>query len=165
MQTRTAAAIFGVLMLLLGGCSTSSEPPAASTTSTPPPVASGPIRGPQQPVVTPLVGSVLAAPVPVPATDGRIHLAYEVQLSNVLAQEVTLTSMVVLDRDVSLLKLAGTARQPDSYPRNHHADIVHRSCAVRRHLGGHRSRQGCGDSGPTGARSGPVSARTEPAAV
>ncbi|MGZ5363838.1 MAG: M23 family metallopeptidase [Mycobacterium sp.] len=107
MQTRTAAAIFGVLMLLLGGCSTSSEPPAASTTSTPPPVASGPIRGPQQPVVTPLVGSVLAAPVPVPATDGRIHLAYEVQLTNVLAQEVTLTSMVVLDRDVSLLKLAG----------------------------------------------------------
>ena len=100
MQTRTAAAIFGVLMLLLAGCSTSSEPPAASTTSTSPPVASGPIRGPEPPVITPLVGSVLAAPVPVPATDGKVHLAYEVELTNVLAQEVTLTSLVVLDRDV-----------------------------------------------------------------
>ena len=58
-------------------------------------------------MVTPLVGSVLAPPVPVPATDGKVHLAYEVQLTNVLAQEVTLASLVVLDRDVSLLKLAG----------------------------------------------------------
>jgi hypothetical protein len=54
-----------------------------------------------------LIGSVLAPPVPVPTTDGRVHLTYEVQLTNVLAQEVTLTSLVVLDRDVSLLKLAG----------------------------------------------------------
>jgi hypothetical protein len=54
-----------------------------------------------------LVGGVLASPTPVPATDGRVHLAYEVQLTNVLAQEVTLASLVVLDRDVSLQKLAG----------------------------------------------------------
>src|SRR5215218_6712469 len=106
MQTRTAAVTFGVLMLLLTGCSTSSEPPAAST-STSPPVASGPIRGPAPPVITPLIGSVLAAPVPVPTTDGKVHLTYEVQLTNVLAQEATLTSLVVLDRDVSLLKLTG----------------------------------------------------------
>jgi hypothetical protein len=105
MQKPTAATILGVLVLSLAGCSTTSEPPAASTTSTP--GSSGPIRGPQPPVVTPLVGSVLAAPVPVPATDGKVHLAYEVQLTNVLAQEVTLTSLVVLDRDVSLLKLTG----------------------------------------------------------
>jgi hypothetical protein len=43
----------------------------------------------------------------VPATDGRVHLVYEVILTNVLSQEVTLDSMVVLDRDVSLLELAG----------------------------------------------------------
>jgi hypothetical protein len=95
MQKRTAAAIFGVLMLSLAGCSTSSEPPAASTASTPP-VASGPIRGPDPPVITPLVGSVLTAPIPVPATDGKVHLSYEVQLTNVLAQEATLTSLVHL---------------------------------------------------------------------
>ena len=35
----------------------------------------------------PLIGSAVAAPVPVPATDGRTHLAYELQLTNALAQE------------------------------------------------------------------------------
>ena len=54
-----------------------------------------------------MVASVLSAPVPVPATDGKVHLAYEVQLTNVLAQDVTLTSLVVLDRDVALLNLSG----------------------------------------------------------
>lgn len=104
MRTSSLAALFGASILLLAGCSPSSETPAASTTLSTP---AGPIRGPERPVVTPLIGSVLAAPVPVPATDGKVHLAYEVQLTNVLAQEVTLTSLVVLDRDVSLLKLAG----------------------------------------------------------
>jgi len=58
-------------------------------------------------VATPVVANVLAEPVAVPATDGKVHLAYEVQLTNVLAQEVTLTSLVVLDRDVALLNLSG----------------------------------------------------------
>ena len=44
----------------------------------------------------PVLASVIAAPVPVPATDGKIHLAYELQLTNVLAQDVTLTSVTVL---------------------------------------------------------------------
>jgi len=94
--------------IILTACSTPTPP---SDTGTPSPAttsaASGPIRGPLPSVATPLTGSVLAPPVPVPATDGRVHLAYEVLLTNVLAQEVTLTSLVVLDRDVSLLKLAG----------------------------------------------------------
>ena len=113
MRTRSFTALFSASILLLAGCSPSSETPAASTTSTTsstsasPTAPAGPIRGPQQAVVTPLIGSVLAAPVPVPATDGKVHLAYEVQLTNVLSQEVTLTSLGVLDRDVSLLELAG----------------------------------------------------------
>ncbi|BBZ20190.1 M23 family metallopeptidase [Mycolicibacterium gadium] len=107
MRTRYAAALFGVSVLLAVGCSSSSEPPAPSTTLTSPTTNAGPIRGPQQPMATPLVGSVIAPPIPVPATDGRVHLAYEVQLTNVLSQEVALTSLAVLDRDVSLLKLAG----------------------------------------------------------
>ncbi len=96
MRTQTLAAILGVSVLLSAGCS-----PA------PKPGPSGPIRGPEPSVATPLVGSVLAAPIPVPATDGKVHLAYEVQLTNALAQEVTLTSLVILDRDVSLLTLSG----------------------------------------------------------
>ena len=57
--------------------------------------------------VTPVLASVVAAPVPVPATDGKIHLAYELQLTNVLAQDVTLTSVAVLAGDQTLLTLAG----------------------------------------------------------
>ena len=58
-------------------------------------------------MVTPLLASVLAAPIPVPATDGKVHLAYELQLSNVLNQELTLTSVDVRATDRSLLNLAG----------------------------------------------------------
>lgn len=83
MRTRSVAALFSASILLLPACSTSSETPAASSTSSTSATApTGPIRGPEDPVVTPLIG-------------------------NVLAQEVTLTSLVVLDRDVSLLELAG----------------------------------------------------------
>ncbi len=100
MRMRTAAAVFGVLVLV-AGCSTSTE--STSTTTAAP---AGPLRGPEPPMATPIVASVLAAPVPVPASDGKVHLAYEIQLTNVLAQEVTLTSLVVLDRDVALLSLS-----------------------------------------------------------
>ena len=33
--------------------------------------------------MTPVLASVVAAPVPVPATDGKTHLVYELQLTNV----------------------------------------------------------------------------------
>ena len=57
--------------------------------------------------VTPVLASVVAAPVPVPATDGKIHLAYELQLTNVMTQDVTITSVKVLAGDQTLLTLAG----------------------------------------------------------
>jgi hypothetical protein len=108
MRMRTAAAVFSAVALT--ACTPSTET-ASSTTGSPtvaPPSTSagaGPLRGPEPSVVTPLVASVIAAPIPVPATDGKVHLAYEVQVTNVLAQEVTLTSVTVLDRDVALLNL------------------------------------------------------------
>lgn len=58
-------------------------------------------------MATPLVGEAVTQPVPVPATDGKTHLVYEISLTNVLPNEVTLTSVTVLDRDVSLLDLSG----------------------------------------------------------
>ena len=110
MRIRTAAAVFGVVTLI-AGCSQSAETPSETTTSAPSTTASAapaePRRGPEPSVATPLVANVLAAPVPVPGTDGKVHLAYELQLTNVLAQEVTLTSVAVLDRDVALLTLSG----------------------------------------------------------
>ena len=45
--------------------------------------------------------------MPVLATDGKNHLAYELQLTNALTQEVTLTSVAVLAGDQTLLTLAG----------------------------------------------------------
>lgn len=56
---------------------------------------------------TPVIGSVVAEPVPVPGTDGKTHLAYEVRLSNMLGQEVTLNSIDVVSGDRTLLSLSG----------------------------------------------------------
>ena len=50
---------------------------------------------------------MVAAPIPVPATDGKVHLAYELQLTNVLDQEVALTSIDVRAADRTLLNLTG----------------------------------------------------------
>ncbi len=58
-------------------------------------------------MVTPLLASVIAPPIPVPATDGKVHLAYELLLTNVLNQELTLTSLDVRAADKTLLNLAG----------------------------------------------------------
>jgi Peptidase family M23 len=107
---RTAAVLFGALALI-AACSQSSDTPPDTTTSATTTTASAapaePTRGPEPSVATPVVAGVIAAPIPVPGTDGKVHLAYELQLTNVLAQEVTLTSLVVLDRDVVLLNLSG----------------------------------------------------------
>src|SRR4029078_13216935 len=77
-------------------------PPAPSTT-TPAPAAHA--TGPT--VVTPLLASVIAAPIPVPATDGKVHLAYKLLLTNVLNQGLALTSVDVRAGDQTLLNLAG----------------------------------------------------------
>ena len=54
-----------------------------------------------------MVAAVVAAPVPVPGTDGKVHLAYELKLTNVLDQDVTLTSIGVRGGDQILLSLSG----------------------------------------------------------
>lgn len=73
--------------------------------------ADSPTPGPRQPpvpsVATPLIAQAVAEPVPVPATDGKTHLVYEIRLTNVVAEDVTLTSLRVLDRDTALLDLTG----------------------------------------------------------
>jgi hypothetical protein len=109
MRIRTAVAVSGAATLI-AGCSQSGEAPPETTSATTTTVSAAPAeprQAPEPSVATPLVGHALAEPIPVPATDGKIHLAYELLLTNVLAQEVTLTSLVVLDRDVSLLNLPG----------------------------------------------------------
>ena len=99
---RTFAVLVGILALTVS-CTSPTETPTAPRTSTTPTAA--PDTGPT--VVTPLLASAIAAPIPVPATDGKVHLAYELLLTNVLNQELTLTSLEVRASDRTLLKLAG----------------------------------------------------------
>jgi hypothetical protein len=99
---RGRTAVLGAL-LLVAACSSSTQSPAPSTdavTSTPSTVA-------QPVVVTPVLAEVIAAPIPVPATDGKVHLAYELKLTNTLGQDVTVASVAAKAGDRTLLSLAG----------------------------------------------------------
>ena len=99
---RTFAVLVGIVALTVS-CTSSTETPTAPKTSTTPSAA--PDTGPT--VVTPLLASAIAAPIPMPGTDAKVHLAYELLLTNVLNQELTLTSLEVRASDRTLLKLAG----------------------------------------------------------
>lgn len=105
-STRGIAVVIGTLALL-AGCSASTETAtqtSESTSSTP----TSPIDA--EPVApTPMLGRVLAAPIPVPATDGKVHLAYELYLTNAMNQEVSVESVTVTAGDRNLLTLNGDA--------------------------------------------------------
>jgi hypothetical protein len=110
-RTVPLCAAFAVLAVVAPACSTSEAPPSgstasseAATTSTAAP-APTPSTGPA--VATPVIADVVAAPVPVPGTDGKVHLAYELKLTNVLDQEVTVTSVGVREGDRTYLDLSG----------------------------------------------------------
>jgi hypothetical protein len=103
--TRWVAAVMGALALLLTSCSSSTDSrgeraqsPSTTTSSVPTDV---PVA------LTPVLATAVAAPIPVPATDGKNHLAYELALTNTLGQDVTLTSIAVHAGDQTLLSLAG----------------------------------------------------------
>ncbi len=108
-RTRTIAAVLGALALTVASCSSSTQSSQETTPSPSTTPAAAPTPEPQDvPVaVTPVLASVVAAPVPVLATDGKIHLAYELQLTNAMTQDVTITSVKVLARDQTLFTLAG----------------------------------------------------------
>ena len=99
-------AILGVVTVLTACANPTEGPPtsssAARATSTSTPSTATP---PAQ--ATPVLATVIAAPVPVPTTDGKRHLAYELQLTNALAGDVTLTSLSVKAGTDELLTLAG----------------------------------------------------------
>ena len=92
-RTRTIAAVLGALALTVASCSSSTDG-QQETAQSPRPTTE--FRGHEVPVaLTPVIANVVAAPVPVLATDGKTHLAYELQLTNMLNQEVTITSVKV----------------------------------------------------------------------
>src|ERR1700692_338646 len=98
-------------VLVLTSCATGSQsaapapPPSTVTVTTGPPPATPTPLGPV--AVTPIVGSVLASPMPVAATDGKTHLAYELVLTNTSSQDVTVTSVAAVSGGRTLLSLSG----------------------------------------------------------
>ncbi|WP_419776577.1 M23 family metallopeptidase [Mycolicibacterium neoaurum] len=60
-------------------------------------------------MATPVLARAVAAPVPVRATDGRTHLAYELLLTNAMDQDITVDSLQVRAGDAGepLLTLSG----------------------------------------------------------
>lgn len=98
MLTRRLVPLLAVLTAVatIAACSSSSTTSKDETTASNPP-----------PMATPLIGSALASPIPVPATDGRTHLAYELTLTNTLGGNATLNSLSAQAGDRNLLTLSG----------------------------------------------------------
>jgi hypothetical protein len=104
--------------LLLAACTGSgsgSPEPIADSTSSPtgsPSASSAPDAVPDD-EFTPVIGRVLSTPRPLPTTGGRVHIAYELFLSNVTSQTATVQSVDVLDETgASLERLDGDAVVP-----------------------------------------------------
>ncbi|MBX7431714.1 peptidoglycan DD-metalloendopeptidase family protein [Mycobacterium sp. Y57] len=107
-----------IALTLCAACSPPSEKPSenapedGTTESAPAQATSTPATTPApsagaESVATPVIARVLAAPIPVPGTDGKTHLAYELALTNTMPHDVTLTSVGVRAGDRTLLDLPG----------------------------------------------------------
>jgi hypothetical protein len=94
MSIRGLAITVLAMTLLTAGCASDPEPPTTTSSA-------------QEPMTTPLIGSAVSEPVPAPATDGRVHLAYELVLSNTLPGTVTITSLSARSGDDTLATLRG----------------------------------------------------------
>lgn len=106
-RTSFLAATFSTVAVL-AGCAPGTEQAGTETSSSAPAPAPATSTPAAAPVATPLLARVVAAPVPVPATDGRTHLVYELLLTNSMNQDVTVDSVQVRPGDGDpLLTLAG----------------------------------------------------------
>lgn len=103
-RIRAVAASALLLSLGLTACTAPVPEPTATESTVPSPEATG---GPVGEVFTPLIAYDLGGPEPAPSTDGRIHLAYELMLTNVLSQPARLDAIEVLGGDRTLLTLTG----------------------------------------------------------
>ncbi|CAM5725921.1 M23 family metallopeptidase [Mycolicibacterium aubagnense] len=89
--------------LALAATLTSCTPAPKSVETSSPPTSS--IKS-AEPIVTPVLADVVAAPIPVPATDGHVHLAYELLLTNSSPEPVTVDSLAVMGPAGPLLQLS-----------------------------------------------------------
>lgn len=93
----TATLFAVILTVTLSACT---DVPDRSSTSAPT-AAATPVEA-----FTPVLASVLAPPIPMPSTDGRTHLAYELVLTNALSQSITIDEVEVRSESGTLMTLA-----------------------------------------------------------
>jgi hypothetical protein len=102
------AAVTALTLLVLTGCTAAPTPTPAPSSSAPPSTPDIEAAAQVSEDFSPVVGEVLAEPAAFPATDGEVHIAYELLLSNVLSQDIALDSVSVLAGDETLLELDGS---------------------------------------------------------
>lgn len=95
-----------VVALVLTGCTQGTQPVSPSSAPT---SSAAPTYSPAQDSYTPVVVSVLNAPVATAATDEMLHLAYELQLTNASGVSVTISSVTSDIAGVPLQSLQGDA--------------------------------------------------------
>lgn len=117
MRSRLSAAIGAAALLVITGC-TATDAATTAPPATPPAVLEVPAVASGE-AFTPVVGEVLAPPQLVPASDGLTHLAYELVLTNVLGQQVTIDSIVVHGdgSEDALMQLSDEKRSASSATR------------------------------------------------
>src|SRR4051812_34685838 len=94
------------LVLLAGACSSSDDADPPSTTAAAV-TGAATVADAGETVFTPILAEVLAAPIPVPTTDGKIHLAYELVLTNAIGQDITISSIEAQSDGTTLQEIAG----------------------------------------------------------
>lgn len=107
-----------------------------------------------------MVARTLSAQRPLTGSDGRVHLAYEVRLSNMTSQSATINGLDVVDQDGDVVERV-TDEQISSWVRvsgNPEGGTTldpARACAVARCEGGTRQRarehEPCGRRAPCGS--------------
>ncbi len=124
-DTRRRRVPVAMALLVLGAgslvaCTSSATRPAASSSAPATQTGVSPPAGGIAPTTafTALTLTTLTTPAPVPATDRRVHLAYELLLTNAVTAPVTVTEVDVRDAatHASLLSLTQPALSKDATP-------------------------------------------------
>ncbi|MFC9554759.1 peptidoglycan DD-metalloendopeptidase family protein [Rhodococcus sp. NPDC056960] len=109
MMARSRFAVALLVAVVVGAatsCSASDTQPSEATSTAAPATSAGPA------VLTPVVADVVAAPIPVTGSDGLVHLAYELRLTNTGSQPATIASFQVTGDGRTLVDLSGDALTP-----------------------------------------------------
>lgn len=115
-RARLIAAVVVTPLLVVAACSAPQPGPAAASVAAPPSVPPGGIDPNTR--FTPVTAATLTSPAPVLGTDGKVHLAYELVLTNATGATFRLDRLDVLDagNQQVLLSLSGQQLAERSNP-------------------------------------------------